>query len=372
MKNGKTTPICERISTSNRVLRSALCLMLAWLIACVAGCAASGGGVSKGTSADTRFEDERIGDVAMPDNSQSSGSAADAEGVASVPESSVAGESDARNEADEGDRSSNRELVARLTAEAQTIADAAGMQVGISVIDLGSNTYASAGGDAAIVSASMIKLPIAAAFLDSVSKGAYSLDDTYTLQYSDIVGGTGILAGYGAGAPITYRDLVIDMISFSDNTAANVLIRAIGMEAVNEEARALGLTATQLNRFMMDTEAISSGVENYTSSNDIAKLLKMIYEGTFVSPAASALVLQALEQQQDWGGILNGLPVGTVFAHKTGSLGNARHDGGIVEGSRPFVLVVLCGGEGFYEQGALEVMRQEAESAYAVLASSPA
>lgn len=255
-------------------------------------------------------------------------------------------------------------LAARITQDIQAISDTSGMQTCVSVIDLASGTHADVGGRASMVSASMIKLIIAAAFLEQVEAGAYSLDGYYPLQASDIVGGTGVLGARGAGAQITYGEILNKMISASDNTGTNILIRAIGMDAVNAEAAKLGLANTQLNRYMMDYDAINSGIENYTSADDVATLLELIYNGTFVSPKASSIVLQALEEQQDAGGILGGLPAGVTFAHKTGTLSTVRHDGGIVEGTHPYVLVVLCGGTGFYEQGALSTMSQIASATY--------
>ena len=253
---------------------------------------------------------------------------------------------------------------ARLQEDVERVASSAGMQVGASVLDLTTGAAASYHGSDAQVSASMIKLVVAAAYLEQVAAGVLDLDATYTLQQADLVGGTGSLVYRGAGAAVSYRELLTKMLSQSDNTAANVLIRTVGMEAVNAEAVRLGLSATRLNRLMMDEEAMAAGIENYTSADDCALLLKMAYEGTLVSPEASALILRALEQQEDAGGVLAGLPAGTIFAHKTGALATYRHDGGIVEGDHPFVLVVLCGGEGFYEQGALDVMACIASTVY--------
>lgn len=268
------------------------------------------------------------------------------------------------NGADDPLRVEREALSAKLNEDVAGIASTAGMQVGACVIDLQTGAVAGYQSDTAMVSASMIKLIVAAAFCEQVEAGVFGLDDYETLHDEDIVGGTGVLAGRGSGAQVTYRELIQKMLSVSDNTATNALIRNLGMDAVNAEATNLGLTGTKLNRFMMDEVAIANGIENYTSAQDVARLLEMVYRRTLVSPDASELILQALEQQEDWGGVLNGLPEGVPFAHKTGSLSNARHDGGIVLGERPFVLVVLCGGEGFYEQGAHDVMARLASAVY--------
>lgn len=282
----------------------------------------------------------------------------------------AADESDAPNASDdEAPAAADPELISRLNSEVQALSTASGMETCVAIVDLQSGSRAGYLADTQITSASMIKLAIAYAFLERVADGTYSLDGYYTIQSSDIVGGTGTLGSLGAGAQVTYRELLAKMINVSDNVGTNILIDAVGMDAVNETARDLGLTATQLNRHMMDSDAMAQGIENYTSANDVAALLEMAYDGTFVDADCSALVMQALEEQQDYGGILGGLPAGVTFAHKTGTLGTVRHDGGIVESERPFVLVVLCGGNGFYESGALSAMAQIAEAVYGTLAA---
>ena len=256
----------------------------------------------------------------------------------------------------------NAALANQLRADVTAIAESSGMDMGISIIDLTDGTRAGYRAAQPMVSASMIKLIVAHTFLKQVEAGTFSLDATYTLKGSDLVGGAGVIAGYGAGAQISYRDILMRMIDNSDNTAANILIDAVGMDAINADATKIGLTGTKINRRMMDTEAIAAGVENYVSADDIARLLQMVHKGTFVGPKSSALMLKALEQQEDWGGIRNGLPEGMVFAHKTGDLSNAHHDGGIAEGDHPVIIVVLCSGSGFWEGGANQAMAQVASA----------
>ena len=254
----------------------------------------------------------------------------------------------------------------QVRADVAPIVNASGMDVGVCVIDLKSGARMDINGKDSVVAASMIKLAIAATFLEQVEKGTFSLDDTYVLKDTDIVGGTGSLGGSGAGAQVTYDVILEKMISESDNTAANILIDAVGMDAVNKTAKSLGLTGTQLNRLMMDEEAISAGIENYVSANDVAALLELAYKGELVSPTASKSLMTALSAQQDDHGILAGLPSDVTFAHKTGSLGNAQHDGGIVsvDGGTDFVIVVLCGGNGFSQQGAFDTMEEIGKVVY--------
>ena len=256
------------------------------------------------------------------------------------------------------------QLAGRLSAAIDPLVAASGMQVGVCVIDLETGERASINGGQQIAAASMIKLAIAAAFLQQVDAGAFSLDATYTLQAADIVGGTGTIGGMGAGAQLTYRELLDRMIDVSDNTAANILTNAVGMSAVNAQASALGLAGTHMNRLMMDEAAMSAGIENYTTADDLATILQMVYEGRLVSQQASSELLGALEGQTDNAGIAQGLPAHVFFAHKTGTLTIARNDAGIAECDHPFVVAVMCGGPGFYETGANTLMADIGAAVY--------
>ena len=193
-------------------------------------------------------------------------------------------------------------------------------------------------GDEPFVSASIIKLAILGTLLDQAQSGVLSLDDSVTVDPSDVVGGTGVIQTSGAGGSYTYRQLAAYMIQDSDNIATNLIIDAVGMPAVNEYARGIGLTQTVLNRRMME---FSTDVENYTSANDVARMLQLIYQGKLVSPDASEFALDLLKGQHDGAGLLEGLPAGSVFAHKTGTLDGVFNDGGIVLASNPYVMVVL-------------------------------
>ena len=262
----------------------------------------------------------------------------------------------------------------RLDAHAHALRDRidaacadAGMLVEVAVRDLDSCMAVSVRGDERLPSASMIKLLVASCLLQRIEEGSAALDDTLALGPEDVVGGSGSLGWRGAGAVVSYRELLHAMIAESDNTATNALIGALGQDAINAEAHRLGLSCTSLGRRMMDEEARAAGVDNYTCANDMAAILQGVWTGEIAGAELRATMVDALEDQQDLGGILLGLPAGTVFAHKTGALADVRHDGGIVEGAHPYVLVVLCGGDGFYEQRALAVMAEVARIVHADL-----
>lgn len=238
------------------------------------------------------------------------------------------------------------EMYRDMQAQVEEVLRGKAFDIGVSYVDLAvpaEHAGFKISGDVRMPSASMIKLLILAEFLDEVDQGVLSMEEPYTIRDSDIVGGTGSKQG-SAGQSFTLAELAHDMISESDNIATNVLIERMGMDAINAQAKKLGLKQTELNRLMMDEQAIANRIENFTSAEDLSRLLALIWRGDLVSPEASAFALQALEDQIDNTGIRAGLPSDVVFAHKTGSLAQVRHDGGIVEADRAYVLVVMCSG----------------------------
>ena len=154
-------------------------------------------------------------------------------------------------------------------------------------------------GNQSLVSASLIKLFIAGAYLEDLENEK---------------------------VPDTYRDQMIKMLSLSDNAAANSLIDLLGMERINEFIQAHGFTDTVLNRKML----ANNGLENYTSVIDCGSMLDQVYHGTYVSEAASQLILGALKNQKVTTKIPAGLPEGTECANKTGELSRVENDAAIV------------------------------------------
>lgn len=208
----------------------------------------------------------------------------------------------------------------------------------------GSNVECSVDAETPRTSASVIKLAILATLFDAVDDGTLSLDEVVTMTSADIVGGTGSIQSMGAGSAFTLEELAGYMISDSDNTATNLLIDRLGMDAVNTEADKIGLDQTVLERKMMDEDAMAAGRENYTSAEDVATVLRLIAEGRLTDQQCSDMAREYLLAQSDADGLPAGVPEGVEVAHKTGTLTNVEHDGGIVYADEPYVIVVLTEG----------------------------
>lgn len=87
--------------------------------------------------------------------------------------------------------------------------------------------------------ASLVKVPVAVELLDRISRDGADLDDTMTLRASDYVDGAGATNWAAPGTRISLRTLLERMLIDSDNTATDMLMRRVGLEAVNRRARSL-------------------------------------------------------------------------------------------------------------------------------------
>ena len=67
------------------------------------------------------------------------------------------------------------------------------------------------------------------------------LDDVIKVNPDDKVSGSGILQDLTDGDALPLRDLVMLMITLSDNTATNLILNRVGGNAVNARMAALGL-----------------------------------------------------------------------------------------------------------------------------------
>jgi beta-lactamase class A len=84
---------------------------------------------------------------------------------------------------------------------------------------------------------STTKLPIALAVLQEAEGGKLSLAQKVTLQETDKVDGSGNVVWQKSGTTYTVDALLKRMLMESDNTAANMLIRTVGEDTLNQRAR---------------------------------------------------------------------------------------------------------------------------------------
>lgn len=203
--------------------------------------------------------------------------------------------------------------------------------------------------DEPMPTASLIKLPVMVEVYQQAHEGKLKLTDPITLKQADKVPGSGILTThFSEGASFPLVDAVRLMIAFSDNTATNLVIDKIGLPATAARMETLGFPNTKLHSksFRRETTVFPERSEKFglgsTTAGEMVGLLEQLHAEKLVSLEASKAMLEHLKKCDDKDKFPRFLPAGTVIAHKTGSVNEARTDAGIIfSPNGPIALCVL-------------------------------
>ncbi|MBI4668077.1 MAG: serine hydrolase [Elusimicrobia bacterium] len=191
-------------------------------------------------------------------------------------------------------------------------------------------------------SASLIKVPIAAAVLQKVESSEISLDEQIELTRKDRKSGSGRLKWQKSGARFSVAELLFYLITESDNTAMQILVNRFGLDYFQDTFAKLGLIATNIENDGLRLSSRPVLKENYTTAREMAELLEKIYKGELISREASQSLMELMKHLKHKERLAKTLPQGWRIAHKTGLLRHACHDAGIVfSPSGDYVLVVL-------------------------------
>lgn len=195
--------------------------------------------------------------------------------------------------------------------------------------------------DRPVPAASTVKVLILVEAHAQAAAGEFRWSDEVTLLDEDKVGGAGSLKRERSGSTWSWSQLARRMISESDNTASNLLLRRLGLDRVNARAAGLGLARTRLQRLFMDEEARRAGRDNVTTAEDMGRLLLAIYRKDILSPAACEAMIEALERTNRRRlavGVPREIPVG----HKGGTGVGLRADVGWVRvPGAPYVAAIF-------------------------------
>jgi beta-lactamase class A len=254
------------------------------------------------------------------------------------------------------------ELQAKFERRIQDIASHVDGVVGYLIVDQSSGSRVAHLERETFPTASTIKLAIVYELFKLVEEGKLRLEETMTLERAKAVGGSGIL--YELGTPtLSIRDYATLMVTLSDNTATNILMDRLGLEAIAKRMQGLGLNGTKLRRHMMDTAAARRGDENVSTPDEVVRLLQQM-------PAAGIELLKKPKESR----LRKGLPPGVVAADKPGELDGVRVDAGIVYAKdRPYVFCVMTTflKEEAEGERAIEQMSRAAFEHFSRLADSP-
>jgi len=249
-----------------------------------------------------------------------------------------------------------------LKQDIQAIVDQYDIKAGVSAWHIESGEQVDVNGDTPFPMASTFKIPILATAFTQLAEGKFTLDERITLNNEDKSLGSGILPYFDEGVQPTLRDLITLMIIISDNTATDMVVDFVGgTDVVEGYMHELGLTNiffklnckdllkglfpehlhgaskeeivewSNNNDILRDGLVFSLESDNdVATSNDMNKLLHMIYSGELFDGDIKNTAIEILFKQQFNVRLSRFFPNGIKVAHKTGTIGGIRNDSGII------------------------------------------
>jgi beta-lactamase class A len=237
----------------------------------------------------------------------------------------------------------DRERVEKALEEArQEIEDYNGV-AGLYVWDLEGNYGYGIRPEEEFFTASIIKVPIMVAVYREIDAGELEFSQEIEIKEEDWAAGAGWLQWEKAGTKQTVGDLLLLMMTQSDNVAANALVRTVGgPDRINEVARSMGAEDTLLYQKVSSERGAVPALDNRSTPRDMATMMRQIAEGKAASEKSCGYMIDLMhEDKLDWW-LDAGLPDGVDAANKAGWLYRVYDEAGIVEeGDHRYVIAIL-------------------------------
>ena len=185
-------------------------------------------------------------------------------------------------------------------------------------------------------SASLIKVPVLLAWLHLEHSGSVHREDICDLDAEPQVEGAGF-SWLLRARRLPFQDVLLMMMSLSDNLSTNLVIRHIGLKRLQEVIHdALDLPGAELQRKLFDYEARARGLDNWITPEDCIRM----YERIAALPAPDRRWIESMMGVcQDSALLMRSIPRDTItFYHKTGSITGVLHDWGYTESCQIFLL----------------------------------
>ena len=240
--------------------------------------------------------------------------------------------------------------------------EAQGGTAGVAIITPDGERFSHNGGKV-FRSASTVKIPVMVEIFRQIEQGELDHTDVIVLSDDDRVPGSGVLTHLHEGLELTLDDLLYLMISISDNSATNMLVELVGLEAINATMRDLSMAESSMNRRMLGRTPRADEPENWATPDDYAAAMLAIVNDAAASPASCAAMRDLLAKQQNTTRISRHLPEGTRWGSKTGSLPGVVNDVGFIAGPSG-TLVIACYLSGLGELEGEAAIGEIAKAAY--------
>jgi beta-lactamase class A len=199
-------------------------------------------------------------------------------------------------------------------------------ETSVHILNLSDNRSVDVNEDAIFSAASIIKLPILIAFFQDVDAGKINLSETLTMTKEDIAGGSGDMQDLPPGTTLPILQVATEMITHSDNTATNLIIRRMGgLQSLNDRFKSWGLKQTRIYNLLPDLD----GTNNITAK-ELTRVLLLLQQGKLLSPQSQAQAIEIMQSVRNRNLLAAGVGEGIAIAHKTGDIGFMLGDSGIV------------------------------------------
>ncbi len=224
--------------------------------------------------------------------------------------------------------------------------------------------------DDLVTPASVMKIQVAVAIQNAIAAGVVQGSSRRVMLAANRTPGPVGVSLMRDDVSMSVRDLVVAMLTISDNAAADELINVLGLDAINHTTRALGMvrthitsdlqtmlgamaqevsfrdyraladhdpehdgppTADQIRRGLAATAALDPSRATRTTAAETAMLLRAIWTDRAGPAPACAAIRAAMGQQLTQHRIASGFGPSVAVAAKSGGLmGIVRNEAGVV------------------------------------------
>jgi beta-lactamase class A len=173
-------------------------------------------------------------------------------------------------------------------------------KAGVWVKHLMSGEEAGVRADETFNSASVIKIPVMVLAFQMADKGELSLAQRITIAASDVRGGSGVFRYHDAGLQPTLRDVLLQMVITSDNTATDLAIgRVGGTDRVNAWLTSGGYAdGMKLNMTTGELFAKYGALPQGANRNEKTNADRTYWLGE-MTPRATGRMLEAIQRCSD-------------------------------------------------------------------------
>lgn len=200
-----------------------------------------------------------------------------------------------------------------------------GGRLGVAVLDTATGERMAYRADERFPMCSTFKLLIVGGILHNVDKGSERLDRWVAFQSSDLLEYAPVAKEQISRGGMTVNDLCAAAIEYGDNTAANLILKALGGPSeATRYVRLLGDGVTQIDRFEPDANTCIPGdPRDTTTPAAMLGNLKALVLGDALSAKGRAQLLSWLNNCKTAARrIPAGLPSGWTSGDRTGSGAN--------------------------------------------------